>query len=214
LIRTIVWLSLLSVFSTTAAARWYTIELLAFAYPEQPAEATAEYWPADPEQPDWERAAGDIQGPQAPATGVRLVRYKRLAKAAKTLRQQGMTILAHTRWQQSVPRREHDRWHQIVSDELRGLVHIRRGRFLHFTADWLLPGTEQPYRVNMQRRLKSGDLHYLDHPKMGVLLRVDPVQTKSKPAPTQPEAKPEPQQPAPSTPKPDSSLPRATPDLS
>jgi hypothetical protein len=27
-----------------------------------------------------------------------------------------------------------------------------------------------------QRRMRSGELHYLDHPKFGVLARVDPIQ--------------------------------------
>jgi hypothetical protein len=27
-----------------------------------------------------------------------------------------------------------------------------------------------------QRRMRSGELHYLDHPKFGVLARIDPVQ--------------------------------------
>ncbi|MEL6710167.1 MAG: CsiV family protein [Pseudomonadota bacterium] len=215
MIRTMVWLSILCAFSTTATARWYTIELLAFAYPEQPAAESVEHWPADPEEPDWDTAAGDVLGARAPASGVRLVKYKRLAKAAATLRQQGLTILAHTRWQQRVAGRERGRWYQIDTEDLRGLIQMGRGRFLHFTADWWLQGAEQTYRINMQRRLKSGDLHYLDHPKMGVLLRVEPVYTKPKPAPTpQPETKPAPVQPDATTPSPDNSLPRATPDLS
>lgn len=214
LIRIAVWLGILCVFSTSAAARWYTIELLAFAYPEQPATASVEYWPAEPEEPDWSIAAGDILGAQAPASGVRPVQYKRLTQAAATLRQQGMTILAHTRWEQRVAGRDHDRWYQIATDNLRGLVHMGRGRFLHFTADWLLQGAQQAYRIAMQQRLKSGDLYYLDHPKMGILLRADPVYTKPKPVPKQPEARPEPTQPEATTPPPDNSLPRATPDPS
>ena len=70
LIRTMVWLSILCAFSTTATARWYTIELLAFAYPEQSAAESVEYWPIDPEEPDWDTAAGDILGARAPASGV------------------------------------------------------------------------------------------------------------------------------------------------
>ncbi len=207
----IIWLSIFCVFSTTAAARWYTIELLAFAYPEQSTAEDAEYWPPEPAEPDWESAAGDLLSAQAP--GVRLVKHKRLAKAAQTLRAQGLTILAHTRWQQRVAGRQHGPSYQIATDNLRGLVHMGRGRFLHFTADWLLQGAQQTYRIPMQRRLKSGDLHYLDHPKMGILLRADPVYTRSGTAPKQPKAGPEPAQPEVTTPA-NNSLPRATPDPS
>ncbi len=210
--KMIIWLAIFCVFSTTAAARWYTIELLAFAYPEQPAAEDVEYWPTEPGEPDWDSAAGDILSAQA--RGVRLVKYKRLAKVADTLRNQGLTILAHTRWQQQVAGRRHDRWHQIATDNLRGLVHMGRRRFLHFTADWLLQGTQQTYRIAMQRRLQGNDLHYLDHPKMGILLRAEPVYTKPKSVPERPVNKPELTQPKATTPPPDNSRPRATPDPS
>ncbi len=42
----------------------------------------------------------------------------------------------------------------------------------------LLPGTRQtlPYmELNERRRMRSEELHYLDHPKLGVLIRVTPV---------------------------------------
>ena len=205
--KMMIWLGILCLASTTAAARWYTIELLAFAYPAQPAAEEIEYWPPEPAEPDWD--AGDLLSTQA---GVRLVERKRLAKTAQTLREQGLTILAHTRWQQRVAGHKGP-WYQIATDNLRGLVHMGRGRFLHFTADWLLQGEQQAYRIAMQRRLKSRELHYLDHPKMGILLRADPIYSKPKAASRQPEARPTPAPSEATTPT-NNSLPRATPDPS
>ena len=41
------------------------------------------------------------------------------------------------------------------------------------------PGAaEEPAYMELreQRRMRSGELHYLDHPKFGILARVDPIQ--------------------------------------
>ncbi len=31
-------------------------------------------------------------------------------------------------------------------------------------------------QLHESRRMRSGELHYLDHPKLGILVRIDPVQ--------------------------------------
>ena len=37
------------------------------------------------------------------------------------------------------------------------------------------PDTSQYMQLKQSRRLRSGDLHYIDHPKMGVIVQVDPI---------------------------------------
>lgn len=83
--------------------------------------------------------------------------------------------------------------------KLEGYVHVTVGRYLHvaptlwYHADTLgvmpLPFTGLDSRsiampkpdplahmaLNESRRVRSGDLHYLDHPKFGVIVRIDPV---------------------------------------
>ncbi len=85
--------------------------------------------------------------------------------------------------------------------ELVGSVGVTLGRYLHFQAQLFLHGPgfgllptgaamnpdgspalqERPlpgpaYMVlSESRRMRSGELHYLDHPKLGVLVRIDPV---------------------------------------
>jgi hypothetical protein len=87
--------------------------------------------------------------------------------------------------------------------ELVGSVGVTLGRYLHFNADLffhgpglglapaeavmrgtgeslLLPATAPPAKaVYMQlsesRRMRSEELHYLDHPKLGLVVRIDPV---------------------------------------
>jgi hypothetical protein len=79
--------------------------------------------------------------------------------------------------------------------KLEGFVDVTVGRYLHFaptlwyhadnlgmspialpTLDALpLPDTSGYMELRQSRRLRSGDLHYLDHPKFGVIVRIDPV---------------------------------------
>ena len=82
--------------------------------------------------------------------------------------------------------------------KLQGYLALSVGRYLHFSTNlWyqadtlgLMPITlpylatenslPQPSRafmaLNESRRMRSGELHYIDHPKFGVIVRVDPVE--------------------------------------
>lgn len=79
--------------------------------------------------------------------------------------------------------------------KIEGFLSVTVGRYLHFAptlwyhADNLgfapiavpaahtLPGPEHGRYMQLResRRLRSGDLHYLDHPKFGIVVRIDPV---------------------------------------
>ncbi len=79
--------------------------------------------------------------------------------------------------------------------KLEGFVSVTVGRYLHvaptlwYHADTLgmqpialpasahaIPGTGDGYMaLKESRRMRSGELHYIDHPKIGVLVRIDPV---------------------------------------
>ncbi len=68
---------------------------------------------------------------------------------------------------------------------LEGTLRLYRGRYLHLQADLryadplLGPGEGfEPLRVPLRqsRRMRSGELHYLDHPRLGILVRVTPVE--------------------------------------
>jgi hypothetical protein len=86
--------------------------------------------------------------------------------------------------------------------KLEGHVAVTVGRYLHLAATlWyhadnlglapvplpisILANRAQPpsqvdARLHMvlheSRRMRSGDLHYLDHPKFGVIVRIDPIE--------------------------------------
>ena len=62
--------------------------------------------------------------------------------------------------------------------QLDGTIRLHRGRFLHIRLDLTLDTNtglqnfSQPYRLKQQRRLRSGEVHYFDHPAFGVVLTV------------------------------------------
>ncbi len=49
------------------------------------------------------------------------------------------------------------------------------------------PQTDNSYRMQANRRMRSNELHYIDHPLMGVLIRITPYELP-KPMPVEPEA--------------------------
>ena len=60
---------------------------------------------------------------------------------------------------------------------LDGTVSLSRSRFLHLAADlvYVDPATGIPMQLKESRRMRSNELHYLDHPRFGVLVQVTPL---------------------------------------
>lgn len=101
-------------------------------------------------------------------------------------------VLFHRAWIQPVPDRDQLRPMLIqvgqrigTGWQIEGFLGVTRGRYLHLdTRLWYTPnpppdaqGQDPGYmELREQRRMRSGELHYLDHPKFGVLARVDPMQ--------------------------------------
>lgn len=74
--------------------------------------------------------------------------------------------------------------------EVDGTVALHLGRFLHLGADLLLTvGGEEPmaWRLREERRMRSEELHHLDSPRLGILVKVikwGPGLNPSQPAAT------------------------------
>jgi len=105
-------------------------------------------------------------------------------------------VLAHLAWEQ--PGYGLEQSHPFPLAEyagpqsgLAGDVTLYRGRYLHMVFDLSLqaPVSEQilvfspgkrsqspRYRITEDRRMRSGELHYIDHPKFGILLKVTEVE--------------------------------------
>ena len=68
--------------------------------------------------------------------------------------------------------------------QLSGTVRLSRGRYLHVETDLVhvrsgsaaTGVTTRPYRMQQSRRMRSRELHYIDHPAFGVLVRVTPYE--------------------------------------
>lgn len=98
-----------------------------------------------------------------------------------------LNVVFHGRWQQPVPPRDApQRIHLPVQNlqlttqfmRLNGHIGITLGRYLHAnTKLWLHPdpSSNQYALLNESRRMRSGELHYLDHPLMGVLINIEPI---------------------------------------
>lgn len=81
---------------------------------------------------------------------------------------------------------------EVIDNLAQGFITVVRERYLHLYVDLLYQQatTEQPlfsffgmgtavneinqYRMQQKRRLRSGELHYFDHPKFGVLAKISP----------------------------------------
>lgn len=107
--------------------------------------------------------------------------------AARTLRQRGMTVHEHLAWRMSPDSRANDTWYWVGDGRLEGLVQLSRGRFLHFDADLVLRPADgsAPVRVRLNRRMRSGELHYLDHPRVGILVQAERYEPEPEPPPAE-----------------------------
>ena len=112
-----------------------------------------------------------------------------LKTEARRLRNaEDLDIIWHGRWMQPVPSRSAGEPLMLAMQaapsrgQLSGTLQVTLGRYLHFDAKlWLeqppqSPAAAAPYmQLKQARTMRSGELHYLDHPRIGVLVRIDPL---------------------------------------
>jgi hypothetical protein len=111
-----------------------------------------------------------------------------LATAVKALQQsKDHHVLAHYRWNQSAEARNAVRPVRLRSGDatLDGVMRFYLSRFLHVELNLVLASGEgdwksekfagQLYRMNEHRRVKTQEINYFDHPRLGVLVRVTPA---------------------------------------
>ncbi len=120
-----------------------------------------------------------------------------LSKAAEALEAGGdYLILTHKRWEQEAEPRSTAKWMRVgnpnsFESDLIGTMRFYQGRYLHVELELLfrdrsvamVSSTEgvvalpQVYRISEQRRIRSLEVNYFDHPKFGALVQVTPIQT-------------------------------------
>ncbi len=59
---------------------------------------------------------------------------------------------------------------------INGFFRLQRGNLLHMLADFeYSPEGGVIYRIKEKRRFKLNEIHYLDHPRFGIIVRVSPL---------------------------------------
>ncbi len=134
---------------------------------------------------------------QARDSGARPDPNSDLSKAAEALEAGGdYLILTHRRWEQEAESRSTAKWMRVgnpnsFESDLIGTMRFYQGRYLHVELELLfrdrsvamVSSTEgvvalpQVYRISEQRRIRSLEVNYFDHPKFGALVQVTPIQT-------------------------------------
>ena len=180
--------------SLPALAQRIQVEVIVFAYANPDAGSALS---ADDPDPMFE---GMLLGAEGDAYQLLPDSALRLNGANDALARHARTrSLVHLGWQQDVGAtreiRLRGRETVKVSDaaaatsaenpELDGDISLRFGRGVEAHVDTLLrvqardsagrPTGQQRFRLNSKRILNYGELHYLDHPALGVILRVDQV---------------------------------------
>lgn len=93
-------------------------------------------------------------------------------------------VLAHQHWQQTIDAKTVAKPVRVTAAnpaELEGTIRFFMSRHLHLDVNLLFrdatPGSGNVvYRLSEQRKLKSQETHYFDHPRLGVLVRVMPLE--------------------------------------
>ncbi len=169
--------------------RWFEIEMILFSR-NQAGAGSSETWPSDPGILDWDAALPE-------RTYVILPKSEwQLGAEEYTLRKTHGRLepLIHLTWRQPVSSRKSARpvylksTRNIADDtpRMEGLAKISVGRYLHVDLDILLrsvpgeaevyPGGFKVYRFTEHRKMRSGEFHYIDHPKMGALIEIRKVE--------------------------------------
>jgi len=168
-------------------APWYDIELIIFAQ-NSANSGSSEVWPTNPGQPNILEAEEFALVP---------TEEWQLKREFSSLKRSGgrQQPLLHTAWRQPVVSEKIAKPIAVnVSSkdgaQLTGTVKISVQRYLHVNLDLLLGDpntlpmdtlqanndptyTAQPtqYRFIAHRKMRSDELHYIDHPKLGVIIK-------------------------------------------
>jgi hypothetical protein len=165
------------------AANKYDVELIVLERSSK-AAAMNEHWPEDPGKPDLHDATHITS-----SKGL----YAKLPNSRRTLngvasrmrRASGKPVqLTHMLWRQPGLNSKDATTVYISGStktgKLVGTAKVSVRRYLHLDLDLLLESSNGPapgglYRMQAHRRMRKGELHYIDHPAMGVLVRITRV---------------------------------------
>jgi hypothetical protein len=180
-----------------AEAPWYEFEVLIFQRLDQGAGST-ELWPGQATNPDLQNAIPFNRKGKAALINGKPIAYRPLPVGERRLRNiwnrfrnsRNYRPLYHVAWRQQVvdPDRAKALYISLPPEDgqpaspsnpakLEGTVKIGVKRYLHMSADLQLrqyvDGQLINYPLKAQRRMRSGKLHYIDHPVLGILVQAE-----------------------------------------
>lgn len=206
LFTSILGLALLSAATTqlavAAETRWYDVEVIIFSHNSQQYR-NSEVWPVDYELPQTEASqallpasssGSPVAFAQLPPSSLRLTSKANRIKSAAD-----MNLLMHMGWRQpglsenkAVAVRIEDGSHRLS-----GTLKLTLSRYLHINTDLFyreprsgsgaqesaeagvsLEPRYQAYHMKQSRRMRSRELHYLDHPLFGMAIMVTPYDAR------------------------------------
>lgn len=148
---------------------YYDIELILF---EQADGYSYEKWPTSPGEPNIALAKDNLSrlSPRSIVTALPQANNT-LGPLVYTLNRKNAKVAAYVNVRLPIPKRGTHEWYWIGKNQLQGLIKITKGRYLHIETDLLLnkPDSSHPYRIQLHRRMRSNELHYIDHPMAGLI---------------------------------------------
>ncbi len=166
----------LSLQTTAQETNWYKVEMILFVE-SGPEAREAEYWPEDPGQAQMldaiPLATGSARVQALPPAAYRLSGIWSALKYSKNYRP-----IRHLAWQQpglssrSAPLIAIG---EELDAEISGTAKVSLSRYLHLNIDLSLHESDRSYRLITSRRMRSNELHYLDHPVFGAIAIITPL---------------------------------------
>lgn len=162
-------------FSTALQAestRWYDVEVILFVQQSENYR-DSEQWPIDYTEPKLEgsrelRSSGSFRR-------LSQAELKRRGDAGRIRRASDLKLLGHFGWRQPGLPRERAVPIRINNEVpgLSGTLTLTLSRYLHIETDLLYrEGAGRAYPMQQSRRMRSDELHYLDHPVIGMAVEV------------------------------------------
>ncbi len=164
---------LLCLLPTVVSAASYKVEVLVFEHANRIA-IDQEQWRELIEAPSsWGAIPVESGGEgnvikRLPSSSLNLAQVRAKLELSKKYR-----VLYHKGWNQPVFSKDDEASAWIdVPGLLEGSIKLYKKKYLHINVNLLYTSLEGRVRLQQNRRLKSKELHYLDHPLFGVLIRV------------------------------------------
>ncbi len=151
--------------AANAAPNWYQVAVVVFTQPIHTDEDLSDQppipWPASPRTPK----------PLPAAQSGLYSAYDRLRRSRR------YRPRLHLAWNQPAwPNRINAPYRVSNGSDVEGVVRLQRGEYLHVIVDMEYRAPDGTvHTLREKRRVKFNEVHYLDHPAFGVLIRVSPV---------------------------------------